>query len=769
MKSFGRMAGFVLVLMLFAQFGTELQAQSNGTVNLNLTLKDNQGKPLVDTPVEFIEINSRKQIIKNTGPDGSVSQTFDEGRYWQINVKDIRDYYFWQFEVTPGKKMTLSKRVTYDFDNYARETRPAVDRKQLLLKTVPQKLSVDATPDKENGIVKLQVMQSKTEVLANFPIALTCYKLHKTFTATTNPAGYATFKVPIGQEYEIDIDGIDSYEYVDLPNKPMWRQTKSFIYAPTIVKEKIVRDTVEQFLTLDQTGTSGSVIANITFKGGPDKIWRNEPVFLEVLGEKRVYRGKTDQNGQVTFLLPKGKRYMIHGRYEFDLDVIDLRRRRGIGYSNKSVTYRPQEKYQYPEKFIPNPEQLVVDAFDKFLTNLYPMLSPEDAISPNIKFGGPINAQSKEAVLRLAFVSDADGSKDLAPPLNIALVIDKSGSMSGHDRIDQLKLSLVEFVQRLRPTDIVSLVIFEGFETVLIPAKPIGNDKAHLIQLIERIEANGGTDIFKGLKAGYAELQKSYNSKYTNRLILLTDGYDGTPIEDFVGLQKPFTEKGIECSAVGVGQDYNMALLQILATAGGGFMEHVGDAMGMRDVFLKQIGSMLYPVATDVTVEVSYNKHLQYKQLYGFPVKERSGNRLKIKLKNAYAGLNQLAFLRFNVIDPKPEIVAEPVTVKIRYTDLRTKSVVEKVTEVKLEWSEATGELELLAEAQEKKMYTIAVMNQSLKAMSDKFHSGDLAGARTALEDGLASLKKVNPKSDEDLDKLREELEKYLDILVNQR
>ncbi len=769
MKSLGRLAGILLALTFLMPFSSGLKAQSQGTVNLKFTVKDNQGRPMVDTPVEFIEINSRKQIIKKTNAEGTVTQTFNEGRYWQINVKDIRNFYFWQFEVTPGKRMNLNKRVTYDFDRYARETRPAVDRKQLLLKTIPQKLNVDARPDKENGIVKLQIKKSKTEVLPNFPVSLTCYKLHKTFTAKTNPAGYATFQVPINQEYEIDIDGINSYEYVDLPNKPMWRQTKTFIYSPTIVKEKVVRDTVEQFLTPDQKGTSGSVIAAITFKGGPDKVWRNEPVFLEVLGEKKWYRGKTDQNGQVRFLLPKGKRYMIHGRYEFDLDVVDLRRRRGIGYSNKSVVYRPKEKYQYPEKYIPNPTQLVVDAFQNFLEKQYANLKPADAVSSNIQFGGPINALSKEAVLRLAFVSDAEGAKDLAPPLNISLVIDKSGSMSGHDRIDQLKLSLIEFVKRLRPNDIISLVIFEDFETVLVPAKAVGNSKARLIQLIERIEADGGTDIFEGLKAGYSELQKNYKSNYTNRLILLTDGYDGTPIEDFAKLQEPYTAKGMECSAVGVGEDYNLALLQLLATKGGGFIEHVGDARGIQEVFLKQIGSMLYPVAKNVTVDVTYNKHLQYKQLYGFPVKERSGNHLKIKLKNAYNGLNQLAFLRFNLIDPTPEIVNQPVVVKVRYTDIRTKKVVETVTEVKLEWSEASGELELLAAQNEKKMYTIAVMNQSLKAMSDKFHSGDLAGARTALEDGLATLKKVNPNSDEDLASLREELEKYLDILVNQR
>jgi Mg-chelatase subunit ChlD len=519
-----------------------------------------------------------------------------------------------------------------------------------------------------------------------------------------------------------------------------------------------------------QEGTSGSVIAHVTLKGGPDGVWRNERVYLEVLGEHKWYRGKTDQNGQVTFLLPKGKKYMIHGTFEFDLDVLDLRRRRGIGYSNKTVRYTPQEKYQYPERFIPKPEQLVVDAFSRYLEKQFTPPANDNAVNTLAQWGSPVNANSQEAVLRLAWVTGEEVDKAGAPPLNIALVIDKSGSMAGHDRIDQLKLSMLEFVAAMRKVDVISLIIFEDFETVLVPAQPIGEDKARILQLIERIEADGGTNIFKGLQAGYKEVQKNNKAGSTNRVILLTDGYDGTPVEDFVAMQKPYTAKGLECSAVGVGESYNLALLQQLATLGGGLLEHVGDARGMREAFVSQLNSVLYPIAKNLEVEITYNKHLEYKQLMGFPLTEKSGNRLKMKLKNMYAGLNQLAFIRFKVIQPDPSIQAEAVIIKLRYTDLRTGKVVEQITEAPLQWSEGSGELELQFAQNEKKMYAIAVMNASLKAMSDKFHAGDLAGAKAAINDGLASLQKTFPNTeDADLRALRYQLDSYLDVLVKQK
>lgn len=747
-----------------------LAQQPQGNLDFTLTLLDHQGKPMVATEVEFVETQTRERARKKTGAEGKLTHRFTTGRFWQINVLQVRDYFFWQFEVTPGRNSHMSKTITYDFKRYERETRPTVDRTQLALQTVPQTYGPDAKPTAGLGIVRLEISKASDQPLLNYPVAITCYKLRKTFTTKTNAAGIATFMVPLDQEYEIDMDAIHSFDYVDLPNLPGYRATRRFTYEPTVIKEKVVRDTVEQFLDPGQQGTSSAVIVHLTLRGGPDGAWRSEPIFLEVLGERRWYRGRTDQAGVATFLLPKGKKYMVHGRYERDLDVVDLSRRRGIGYSNKSVRYQPQDKYQFPEHYIPKPEQLVVDAFSKFLERQYPAPANDAAVNTLAQWATAINASSQEAILRLAWVAGQDAEKGLAPPLNLALVIDKSGSMAGHDRMDQLKLSLIDFVRSLRETDVLSLTIFEDFETVLFPAQPIGQDRARIIQLIERIEADGGTNILKGMTTGYQELQKHLKPQRTNRLILLTDGYDGTPVEDFIAMQKPHTARGMECSAVGVGEDYNAALLQQLATLGGGLLEHVGDARGMRAAFVDQLGAVLYPLAQDVQVEITFSKHLEYRQLMGYPLVEQASNRLRLRLKNVYAGLNQLAFLRFKVLDPTPAIQGEPVTIRLRYTDLRTRQVVEQTTQAPLQWTEGTGQLELQLEQQEKKMYAIAVMNASLKAMSDKFHSGDLTGAKAALNDGLASLQKTFPQAqDTDIATLKAQLEHYLDILVQQR
>jgi Ca-activated chloride channel family protein len=740
-----------------------------GTLDLEITLRDNQGKPMADTDVEFLEVNSRKRFNIQTDSQGKIKYLFKEGRLWQMNVLDIRNYEQWQVEVVPGKQFTMTRVITYDYNKWERETRPAVDRKPLGLVVESQKFQPDVAPTTGNGVIKLEIKKANDAPLSNFPVDVTCYKLKKTFRSSTNPAGIVTFVVPLANEYEVDIDGIPSYTYVDLPNRPGVKMSKGFTYEPTVVNEKTVRDTTTQVLPDNQEGTTGRVLVKVVFKGGPNGVWRGEPVFLEVLGEKRVYKGATNQSGEVRFLLPKGKKYMVRGRFQPDIDVVDLSRRRGIGYLNKTVTYRPVEKYQYPDRFIPTPENLLTTAFDLFLSKQFKAPTAGQAFAIDGQWMQNFHAESQDAVLRIALTGGNPPDISKAPPLNLALVVDKSGSMAGDDRIGNLIKSLVAFVNRLRPDDIVSLVVFDDFEEVLYPAKPVGTDKSKLINTILRIEADNGTQIAQGLKAGYTELMKNYKTGRVNRLILLSDGYGSEPVEETTAAAKPFTAKGAECTAVGVGPDYNVPLLNMLATTGGGVVEHVGDPTQLESVFLNQIGSVLYPVAKDLELEVLFGKSLEYKQLYGFPLVEKGAGRLRLKMKNMFSGLNQLAFLRFRVIEPRPGIQDEPVTIKAKYKDAVTGQPASLEQKVPLIWEPSSGNLEFLFDANERKMYAIAVMNQSLKVMADEFKNQNPKAAHQALMDGLQTLSKVFPDAkDEDLSALKEEMERYLDILSKQ-
>src|SRR5262245_4710639 len=94
-------------------------------------------------------------------------------------------------------------------------------------------------------------------------------------------------------------------------------------------------------------------------------------------------------------------------------------------------------------------------------------------------------------------------------PVNVAFVIDRSGSMQGL-RIAQAREAAVMAVNRLMPTDTASVVIFDQSVDVLVPSQPVV-DARLFADLIRRVNARGSTAIHAGVLAGAAEVRKFKN------------------------------------------------------------------------------------------------------------------------------------------------------------------------------------------------------------------------------------------------------------------
>ena len=108
-------------------------------------------------------------------------------------------------------------------------------------------------------------------------------------------------------------------------------------------------------------------------------------------------------------------------------------------------------------------------------------------------------------------------------PFNIAIVIDKSGSMAEKKKLDYVKKSVDHIIDQLGRDDYVSVITFDDYVSVLQRSSMI-SDKYDLREKVSKIQAGGYTNLSDGMFEGYDQVYRTYSKGYVNRVLLLTDG-----------------------------------------------------------------------------------------------------------------------------------------------------------------------------------------------------------------------------------------------------
>ncbi len=181
-------------------------------------------------------------------------------------------------------------------------------------------------------------------------------------------------------------------------------------------------------------------------------------------------------------------------------------------------------------------------------------------------------------------------------PLNFALVLDHSGSMKGA-KLRNVKEAVKMVIDRLEPTDYVSVVIFDDTSQVVIPSMP-SNDKPGMKAAIDQIRDAGGTTMSLGMIQGLNELRRWNIPHAINRMILLTDGVTYGDSERCRQLARDAAAAGISIYPLGIGSDWDEDLLDNIGQLSGGEpAEFIRDPADALNIFQQQIQS-----AVDVAV-----------------------------------------------------------------------------------------------------------------------------------------------------------------------
>ena len=131
----------------------------------------------------------------------------------------------------------------------------------------------------------------------------------------------------------------------------------------------------------------------------------------------------------------------------------------------------------------------------------------------------PWNAESELVVLGLTVGQAATE----APPTNLVLLVDVSGSMGDAEKLPLLKESMARIVKGLRAEDRVSIVTYSGVEEVVLKGAS-GDDTEAILSVINGLEAAGSTNGEAGLSMAYRVAEETHIEGGVNRIVMASDG-----------------------------------------------------------------------------------------------------------------------------------------------------------------------------------------------------------------------------------------------------
>ncbi|QRK04670.1 VWA domain-containing protein [Archangium violaceum] len=263
-------------------------------------------------------------------------------------------------------------------------------------------------------------------------------------------------------------------------------------------------------------------------------------------------------------------------------------------------------------------------------------------------------------------------------PVNLAVVIDRSGSMSGY-KLQQARQAARHLVGLLGPEDRLAIVHY-GSDVKSLPALPATpSNRERMIQYIEGIWDDGGTNIGAGLHAGRSHVTASRGDYSVNRIILMSDGQATEGITDDAGLTevvKGIRAEGITVSAIGVGTDFNEDLMQGFAEYGAGAYGFLEDAGQLATLFQKDLRQATTSVARGVELSFELPEGVTLGEVLGYRA-HQEGRTVRIPLPDFSSGQVERVVARLTVVGTRPGSAVDVTGLKLTYTDLLRNAGVE--------------------------------------------------------------------------------------------
>jgi Ca-activated chloride channel family protein len=285
--------------------------------------------------------------------------------------------------------------------------------------------------------------------------------------------------------------------------------------------------------------------------------------------------------------------------------------------------------------------------------------------------------------LMARFVAGTAPNERNRRPLNLSLVIDRSGSMAGL-KMDYTRQAAQFLVQHLGNQDTFSIVLYnDKVETLVTPDILVNKD--NIINLIEGIRVRGTTNLSGGWLEGCQHVKNGMGTNHLNRVILMSDGLANRGITDtaqLVTLAKQKYGEGVSTTTMGLGNDFNEDLMMEMANAGGGAFYFIESPEVAPEIFKEELTGLLSVVGQNLTITVTPNEHVKnVRQMNAYPM-QTNGKVTSFRLGDIFGGELKTMIIELNI--PALHTLGEQqiATLTFEYDEIVGESTAHRVYEM---------------------------------------------------------------------------------------
>ncbi len=298
--------------------------------------------------------------------------------------------------------------------------------------------------------------------------------------------------------------------------------------------------------------------------------------------------------------------------------------------------------------------------------------SNTDTVTWDLRLSHPFVEKGSDRELMLNMrIKGKEGQLQQRTPVNLVLVIDRSGSMSDKGKIEYAKEAAKQIIAGLNKEDRLAVVAYSTEVELLYPIQFLKN-KDGAITVVDSLYPTESTNLSGGLTAGIEQLDSIERGGYVNRVILLSDGLANVGITDLGELGRVASrasEKGIHITTMGLGVDYDENLMMNLAEYGAGNYYFIESPTQLTGIFQKEFGQIAATVAKDPVIKLALAPGVAVDEVYGYTYTKTAGGKVEIKLGDFFGGQERDILVKFKV-PAEAAGMKDLGTASLEFTDL---------------------------------------------------------------------------------------------------